>query len=173
MFPFEDVIMWWDAIQLLQTQVTNNHFIDWNTFEKYPLYSAHMLIVEVRLYFRVVKQYITTNFLMTSSNENIFCITGPLCGELTGHQWIPLMKASHKSIFLDWLISPWTKWQPFCRQHIQLHFHEWKFVPKGPIDNKSALVHVLAGHPTGNKPLPEQILTHFTDWYMQPKGARS
>ena len=113
MFPFEDVIMWWDAIQLLQTQVTNNHFIDWNTFEKYPLYSAHILIVEVRLYFRVVKQYITTNFLMTSSNENIFCITGPLCGELTGHQWIPLMKASHKSIFLDWLISLWTKWQPF------------------------------------------------------------
>ena len=25
---------------------------------------------------------------------NIFCITGPLCGEFTGHWWIPLTKAS-------------------------------------------------------------------------------
>ena len=29
-----------------------------------------------------------------SSNENIFRVTGPLCGELTGHRWIPLTKAS-------------------------------------------------------------------------------
>ena len=27
---------------------------------------------------------------MTSSNGNIFCITGPLCVEFTGHRWIPL-----------------------------------------------------------------------------------
>ena len=26
---------------------------------------------------------------MTSSNGNIFRVTGPLCGELTGHRWIP------------------------------------------------------------------------------------
>ena len=32
--------------------------------------------------------------MMTSSNGNIFRVTGPLCGELTGHQWIPLTKAS-------------------------------------------------------------------------------
>ena len=24
--------------------------------------------------------------MMTSSNENIFCVTGPLCGEFTGHR---------------------------------------------------------------------------------------
>ena len=28
----------------------------------------------------------------------------------------------------------------------------WKFVPEGPIDNKSALVQVMAWHRTGNKP---------------------
>ena len=27
---------------------------------------------------------------MTSSNGNIFRVTGPLCGEFTGHWWIPL-----------------------------------------------------------------------------------
>ena len=42
-----------------------------------------------------------------------------------------------------------------------------KFVPKGPIDNKSALVQVMAWHRTGDKPLPEPMLTQFTDAYMR------
>ena len=29
-----------------------------------------------------------------SSNGNVFLVTGPLCGEFTGHHWIPLTKAS-------------------------------------------------------------------------------
>ena len=29
------------------------------------------------------------NFMMTSSNGNIFRVTGPLCGEFTGPRWIP------------------------------------------------------------------------------------
>ena len=32
-------------------------------------------------------------FVMTSSNENSFRANGPLCGEFTGHRWIPLKKA--------------------------------------------------------------------------------
>ena len=32
--------------------------------------------------------------MMTSSNGNIFRVTGPLCGEFTGHRWIPQTKAS-------------------------------------------------------------------------------
>ena len=32
--------------------------------------------------------------MMTSSNENISRIIGPLWGESTGHQWIPVTKAS-------------------------------------------------------------------------------
>ena len=31
--------------------------------------------------------------MMTSSNGNSFRVTGPLCGEFTGHRWIPLTKA--------------------------------------------------------------------------------
>ena len=38
-----------------------------------------------------------------------------------------------------------------------------KFVPKGPIDYKSALVQVMAWYRTGEKPLPESMLTKFTD----------
>ena len=42
-----------------------------------------------------------------------------------------------------------------------------KFVPKGPNDIKTALVQVLARRRTGDKPLPEPMLTQFTDAYMR------
>ena len=42
-----------------------------------------------------------------------------------------------------------------------------KFIPNGPIDNKSALVQVMAWRRTGDKPLPEPMLTQFTDAYMR------
>ena len=42
-----------------------------------------------------------------------------------------------------------------------------KFVPRSPIDNKSALVQVMAWCRTGDKPLPEPLLTQFTDAYMR------
>ena len=32
--------------------------------------------------------------VMTSSNGNIFRVSGPLCGEFVGHRWIPHTKAS-------------------------------------------------------------------------------
>ena len=37
--------------------------------------------------------------MMMSSNGNIFCITGPLCGEFTGHRWIHLTKASDAELW--------------------------------------------------------------------------
>ena len=42
-----------------------------------------------------------------------------------------------------------------------------KFVCKGPIDNKWALVQVMAWRWTGDKPLSEPMLTQFTDAYMR------
>ena len=40
-----------------------------------------------------------------------------------------------------------------------------EFVSKGPIDNKSELIQVMAWHWTGNKPLSEPAMTHFPDAY--------
>ena len=37
--------------------------------------------------------------MRTSSNGNIFRVTGPLCGEFTGHRWIPLTKASEAELW--------------------------------------------------------------------------
>ena len=48
-----------------------------------------------------------------------------------------------------------------------------KFVPKGPIDNKSALVQVMAWCRTGDKQLPEPMLTQFADAYMRHYGEMS
>ena len=45
-----------------------------------------------------------------------------------------------------------------------------KFIPNGPIDYKSALVQVVAWHRPGEKPLPESMLTQFTDAYIRHKG---
>ena len=42
-----------------------------------------------------------------------------------------------------------------------------KFISKCPIDNKPALVQVMAWRRTDDKPLPEPMITQFTDAYMQ------
>ena len=41
--------------------------------------------------------------MMTSSNENLFRITGPLSGKFTGHQWISHRKTSDAEldVFFD------------------------------------------------------------------------
>ena len=41
-----------------------------------------------------------------------------------------------------------------------------KFAPWRPIDNKAALVQVMAWHRTGDKPLSEPMLTRLTDAHM-------
>ena len=43
---------------------------------------------------------------MTSSNGNIFRVTGPLCGEFTGQRWIPLTKASDAELCCFYLSAP-------------------------------------------------------------------
>ena len=42
-----------------------------------------------------------------------------------------------------------------------------KLAPKGPIDKNLVLVQIMAWHQIGDKPLPELMLTRFTDTYMQ------
>ena len=45
------------------------------------------------------KYFIIMVNMMTSSNGNTFRFTGPLCGEFTGHRWIPLTKASGRELW--------------------------------------------------------------------------
>ena len=41
------------------------------------------------------------------------------------------------------------------------------FVHKGPIDNKSSLVQVMAWHQIGDKPLHDPMMSQFNDAYMR------
>ena len=46
--------------------------------------------------------------MMTSTNGNIFRVTGPLCREFTGHRWIPLtVKASGAELWCFLWFAPW------------------------------------------------------------------
>ena len=44
-------------------------------------------------------QSVPSPFMMTSSNGNIFRVTGHLCGEFTGPRWIPHTKASDAELW--------------------------------------------------------------------------
>ena len=50
---------------------------------------------------------ITENNMMTSANGNIFHVTDQLCGEFTGHRWIPLTKTSDAELWC-FIICAWT-----------------------------------------------------------------
>ena len=53
-------------------------------------------------------QYIEVNSnesMMTSSNGNFFLVTGLLCGEFTGHRWIPRTKASDAVLWCFFFLS--------------------------------------------------------------------
>ena len=52
--------------------------------------------------FRVLLQPV----MLTSSHGNIFRVTGPLCGEFTGHRWIPSTKARDAELW-HFLWSAW------------------------------------------------------------------
>ena len=47
--------------------------------------------------------------MMTSSNGNIFHVTGPLCEEFTAHRWVPIKKASDAELsFFLWSTPEYT-----------------------------------------------------------------
>ena len=45
--------------------------------------------------------------MMMSSNGDIFRVTGPLCGEFTGHRWIPRTKASDTELWCFLWTNDW------------------------------------------------------------------
>ena len=76
---------------------------------------------------------------MTSSNGNIFRVTGPLCGEYTGHRWIPRTKTSGAELwfFYDLRLNKrlskqsWGWWfetpsRPCCRHCNDTHHAKYK-----------------------------------------------
>ena len=71
--------------------------------------------------------------------------------------------------YFSWNITaPAFHLSPHGQDGLQFWFQfHWNFFLKGPIDNKSALVQVMASRRTGDKPLPEAMMTQFTNAYIR------
>ena len=67
--------------------------IGWNAFPR-----------ELRC--RIPWNLLSNHIMMASSNGNIFRVTGLLCGEFTGHRWIPRTKASDTDLWCFLWSSP-------------------------------------------------------------------
>ena len=82
------------------------HNISTNTKVKHNLlYSTSQKLCSL---LRLVVFFFFYN-MMTSSNGNIFRVTGPLCGEIAGHRWIPRTKASDAELWCFlWSAPEWT-----------------------------------------------------------------
>ena len=61
-------------------------------------YSNHV-ISYCTISYELTCYLVLSSFMMTSSNGNIFRVTGPLCGEFTGPRWIPCTKASDAELW--------------------------------------------------------------------------
>ena len=125
-------------------------------------------------------QWMHRNFMMTSSNGTIFRVTGPLCGEFTGHRWIPSQRPVTQSfgVFFDlrrnkrlskqswgWRFeTPSTSlWRHrnihmFCDKHEQLEIKLWKYC-----------VHVCGFIKPFRTPPQTQLLWNYVDLKHQQR----
>ena len=83
----------WDYLDLYLVEITS-------TVSEIPW----RLLLHICIIHRLHDQQIST--MMTSSNGNILRVTGPLCGEFTGHRWIPRTKASDAELWCSLWSAP-------------------------------------------------------------------
>ena len=84
MFPFDDVIMW------------RNDWV-WPSYAMWLVRSGSSLAQPMACFVTARKPLLDS--MMTSSNGNIFRVTGHLCGEFAGARWIPHTKASDAGLW--------------------------------------------------------------------------
>ena len=82
--------------------VNNFHFIE-NIFREKIQLVYKLLLNKWHIVFDnicpPIEERIFYLYMMTSSNGNMFRVTGPLCGKFTGDRWIPLTKASDAKLW--------------------------------------------------------------------------
>ena len=85
-----------------------------------------------------------SSYVMMSSIGNIFRVTGPLCGEFTGHRWIPRTKASDAELGYFLWSAPWINgWVNNCgagdlRRH-HVHYDVIVMIQHGLSDIRSGM----------------------------------
>ena len=86
--------------------VSNNTSVNIIQFRRIIIYISQQLVQPVKKW--IVRDDCILLSMMASTNGNIFRVTGPLCGEFTGHRWFPLTKASDAELLMFPVICAWT-----------------------------------------------------------------
>ena len=104
--------------------------------------------------------------MMTSSNGNIFRVTGHLWGESTGHRWIPLTIASDAELWCflwsapEQTVKKWRRrWCETPSRSLWHHYSGYVF--------SAAVVAMLAGY----RVIPDHALTRLCFVYYWPTSA--
>ena len=93
----QTTIVWCSEIVGLQTRILK------------LIRSPSLLSILDNIVNRLVLGYLQlSGFMMTSSNGNIFRVTGPLWRESTGDRWLPLTKASDAELWCFLWYCAWT-----------------------------------------------------------------
>ena len=77
--------------------VTRPQWVSIQGLWQYP-YETHLKLKSLKSPL-LLTYFSVAHSMMTSSNENSFRVTSPLCGEFTGHRWIPLTKANDAELW--------------------------------------------------------------------------
>ena len=113
--------------------------------------------------------------MMTSSNGNIFRVTGPLCGEFTSYRWIPLTKTSDAELTNGWVYNRNTGDWRRRRAHYDVTVMHFKIRPpptqvhaSNLVNEKSTLIQVIVW-------CRHKFITSFTGyshvWNMTPTSS--
>ena len=104
--------------------------------------------------------------MMTSSNGNIFRVTGPLWGESTGHRWIPITKVSDAEF--DIFYCTWTYGWENNRDAGDLRYRRAHYdVTVMAACQATPLSHFeFAGNPTKHLKAPAHLRPH-TFWMVR------
>ena len=108
---------------------------------------------------------IIAHYMMTSSNGNIFRVTGPFWGESTGHRWIPLTNASDAELWCclrlnkrlskqsrrRWFETPSRSSWHHCNDlisvkhqlHMKYHIHIWRLLSQFRINAMWKVLFIL------------------------------
>ena len=76
---------------LVSVHMCVNYWAYWDFWAGLSLYRNPWLVADELVTLKLECRW---TYMMQSSNGKVFRVTGPLCGEFTGHRWIPCTKAS-------------------------------------------------------------------------------
>ena len=86
-----------------------------------------------------------------------------MSAELKLDKWLAYIPQFKIAAILANDIFRWFSWIKIIELRLKFHL----IFSQGPINNMPALVNVMAWHRTGDKPLPEPMMTQVTDAYCR------